>query len=174
MKKHLILIILFFSVVVYSQTTPGDYTIENVKINTKDSDFGTAFFGKGKVVFAAPKDGLTINKKIWADNQQAFLDLYIGEINEKGEIVNKQKMPGEINTKYHEGVVSFTKDMKTVYFSANNYIKKKKQRTDSTEPIQRAQIIFKFLNQPSMKTVIGVIRNYYLLTAQYFLQAILL
>lgn len=132
MKKYLFLILLFFYATSHSQTTPGEYTIENVDVNTKNSDFGTAFFGKGKVVFAAPKAGLSITKKVWADNSQPFLDLFVGEINEKGEIVNKQKMPGDINSKYHEGVVSFTKDMKTVYYSANNYIKKRKQRTDST------------------------------------------
>jgi len=132
MKKHLFLILLFLSAISYSQTTPGEYTVENAKINTKNSDFGTAFFGKGKVVFAAPKAGPMITKKVWADNSQPFLDLFVGEINEEGEIINKQKMPGDINSKYHEGVVSFTKDMKTVYFSANNYIKKKRQRTDST------------------------------------------
>lgn len=133
MKKHLFLALLFISVFSYSQeTTPGEYTVENVEINTKNSDFGTAFYGKGKVVFAAPKAGPTITKTVWADNSQPFLDLFVGEINEKGEIVHKQKMPGDINSKYHEGVVSFTKDMKTVYFSANNYVKKRKQRTDST------------------------------------------
>ncbi len=133
MKKHLFLILLFFFTLGYSQeTTPGEYTVQNVEINTKNSDFGTAFYGKGKVVFAAPKAGPMITKKVWADNSQPFLDLFVGEINEKGEIVHKQKMPGDINSKYHEGVVSFTKDMKTVYFSANNYVKKRKQRTDST------------------------------------------
>ena len=132
MKKYISLIIFFISIVIYSQNTPGEYTVENVKINTKFSDFGTAFFGKSKVVFAAPKKGVsTITKTAWDNNNQPYLDLYIGEINDKGEIINKHKMPGDINSKYHEGVVSFTKDMKTVYFSANNYMKKK-YRTSST------------------------------------------
>jgi outer membrane protein OmpA-like peptidoglycan-associated protein len=133
MKKHLFIILLFITALGYTQeTTPGEYTVQNVDVNTKNSDFGTAFYGKGKVVFAAPKEGLTLTKTVWENNSQPFLDLFVGEINEKGEIVHKQKMPGDINSKYHEGVVSFTKDMKTVYFSANNYVKKRKQRTDST------------------------------------------
>ena len=125
MKKHITIILFFISVCLYSQNTPGIYIVDNVKINTKNSDFGTAFFGKNKVVFAAPTEDTKITKTIWTKNKQPFLDLYIGEINEKGEIVNKQKMPGDINTKYNEGVVAFTKDLKTVYFSANNYVKKK-------------------------------------------------
>ncbi len=125
MKKHITIILFFISVCLYSQNTPGIYIVDNVKVNTENSDFGTAFFGKNKVVFAAPTEDTKITKSIWTKNKRPFLDLYIGEINEKGEIVNKQKMPGDINTKYNEGVVAFTKDLKTVYFSANNYVKKK-------------------------------------------------
>ena len=133
MKNQITLFLLFISIVLYAQNTPGEYTVENVKTNTKSSDFGTAFFGKGKVVFAAPKKGIsTMDNSVWDNNNnQPYLDLYVGEINENGEIINKQKMPGDINSKYNEGIVSFTKDKKTVYFSANNYIKKK-YRTDSS------------------------------------------
>ena len=116
----------------YSQTTPGEYTVKNVITNTKDSDFGTSFFGKDKVVFAAPKDNTVLTKKTWSGNNQAFLDLYIGTINEKGEIIGKKRVLGDVNGKFHEGVVSFTKDLKTVYFSANNYTDKNKAKKDST------------------------------------------
>ena len=109
-----------------AQDSPGVYTVKNAKINTQNSDFGTAFFGDDKVVFAAPKQGLTFNREEY--HNQPFLDLYIGEVTEDGQIVKKQKLPGDINSKYHEGMVSFTKDMKTVYFSANNYVKKKKNK----------------------------------------------
>ncbi len=131
MKKHITLVLLFVSVIFYSQNTPGIYTVENIKINTRHSDFGTAFFGKDKVIFAAPKKGFKKAKTVWEFNDQSFLDLFIGEINEEGEIVKKRKMPGEINSKYNEGVVAFTKDLKTIYFSANNHVKKK-HITDST------------------------------------------
>ena len=131
MKKHITLVLLFVSAIFYSQNTPGIYVIENVKINTKHSDFGTAFFGKNKIIFTAPKKGFKKAKTVWEFNDKPFLDLYTGEINEKGEIVRKRKMPGEINSKYNEGVVTFTKDLKTIYFSSNNHVKKK-YITDST------------------------------------------
>jgi outer membrane protein OmpA-like peptidoglycan-associated protein len=141
MRKIITLILVFVYFTVYAQTSPGVYRIKNVKINTKYSDFGTAFYGENKVVFASPKQGIKIARKLWDANHQPYLDLFIGEVNDKGEIINKQKMPGDINTKYHEGVVSFSKDMKTVYFSANRYIKikkkdKKKNKTKSTANIQ--------------------------------------
>jgi outer membrane protein OmpA-like peptidoglycan-associated protein len=128
MKKLLILILIFISGLIYSQTSPGVYTVKNVKINTSYSDFGTAFYGKNKVVFASPKQGLTFTREERDNHQQPFLDLFIGEVAEDGRIIKKQKMPGDINTKYNEGMVSFTKDMKTVYFTGNRYVNKRKRK----------------------------------------------
>ena len=136
MKNYVTLIMAMTVALVFGQNSPGLYTVKNAKINTQSSDFGTAFFGKDKVVFAAPKQGFTFNREEY--NSQPFLDLYIGEVTEDGQIIKKQKLPGDINSKYHEGMVSFTKDMKTVYFSANNYVKKKKkkEKVKSTSYIQ--------------------------------------
>ena len=130
--KYITLLLLLISLEMYSQTTPGEYTIKNVITNTKYSDFGTSFFGKDKVVFASPKDNTVLTKKTWSGNNQPFLDLYIGTINEKGEIIGKQRVIGDVNNKFHEGIVSFTKDLKTVYFSANNYTENNKAKRDST------------------------------------------
>ena len=132
MKKYLTLILFFLSFVMYSQTTPGKYTVKGVKINSKNSEFGTTFYSKGKVVFAAPKDNAVFTRTVWNENKQAFLDLYVGTITEDGEIEGKQRVLGDVNNKFHEGIVSFTKDLKTVYFDANNYTSKKKAKKDST------------------------------------------
>ena len=126
MKKILISLLLFISIGIFAQDSPGVYTIKNAKINTSYSDFGTAFLGDNKVVFASPKEGITFNREEY--NSQPFLDLYIGEVTDDGQLIKKQKLPGDINTKFHEGMVSFSKDMKTVYFSANGKIKKVKRK----------------------------------------------
>jgi outer membrane protein OmpA-like peptidoglycan-associated protein len=140
MKKLIRLILAFISVGIFAQDSPGVYTIKNAKINTSYSDFGTAFLGNNKVVFASPKEGITFNREEY--NSQPFLDLYMGEVTDDGQLIKKQKLPGDINTKFHEGMVSFSKDMKTVYFSANGKIKKVKRKkkkeikTKSTITIQ--------------------------------------
>ena len=131
MKKFIPLFLVLICIQINSQTTPGKYTVKNVKVNTKYSDFGTAFFGTDKIVFASPREGALITRTVWDYNKQPFLDLFIADVSENQEIINKKKMSGDIDTKYHEGVVSFTKDMKTVYYSANNYVKRK-FRKDST------------------------------------------
>ncbi|UCE94202.1 MAG: OmpA family protein, partial [Flavobacteriaceae bacterium] len=114
-----------------AQTTPGVYTVKNLDINTKESDFGTAFLGKDKVIFAAPTTNTMIVKKTWKENGQQFLDLYTGLITDNRQVIQKKRMPGDVNTKYHEAGVAVTKDLKTIYYTANNFYEKK-YLTDSS------------------------------------------
>lgn len=115
---------LFVFSVLSAQTTPGEYTIKNLDINTKESDFGAAFYGKDRIVFAAPSDEVKIIRKTWKENGQAFLDLYTGIITEDRQVIDKKPLPGDVNSKFHEGGVVFSKDQNTVYFTANNYFQK--------------------------------------------------
>ena len=132
MKKTITLICLMFSLVfVSAQTHPGEYTIKNLDINTKESDFGTAFLGKDRIIFAAPTDNTMIVKKTWKDNGQQFLDLYTGLITSDREVIEKKRMPGDVNTKYHEAGVAVSKDLKTIYYTANNFYQKQ-YLTDSS------------------------------------------
>jgi len=121
MKLYIIILLLCSTSFISAQTTPGEYAIKNIKINTEYADFGTAFFGTDAVVFSAPKNKRSMIKNIWKPNSQAYLDLYMGTIGNEGEIVSKQKVKGTINSRFHEAVVVFTKDLKTVYFTSNNY-----------------------------------------------------
>ena len=126
MMKKLTLLCLMFSVFyITAQTTPGLYTIKNLDINTKESDFGTAFLGKDRVIFAAPTSNTMIVKKTWKENGQQFLDLYTGLITDDRQLIEKKRMPGDVNTKYHEAGVAVSKDLKTVYYTANNFYEKK-------------------------------------------------
>ena len=132
MNKFIAVFLLFVNVVfVAAQTTPGEYTIKNLDINTKYSDFGATFYGKDKIVFAAPTDNVKIVKTLWKENGQPFLDLYVGLITDDRQVIDKRPLSGDVNTKFHEGGVAFTKDLKTVYYTANNYYHKK-FLTDST------------------------------------------
>lgn len=131
MKQFITVFFVMFSFVIFAQSSPGEYEVKLLKVNTKYSDFGTTFFGKDKVVFASPKNSALVTRTTWEQNKQPFLDLYIGTINEENEIVGKKRIIGDINTKFHESNVCFTKDLKTVYFSANN-TENNKAKKDST------------------------------------------
>lgn len=132
MKKIFTFLWVFLSVFYMAgQTTPGVYTIKNLDINTKESDFGTAFLGKDRVIFAAPTTNTMIVKKTWKENGQQFLDLYTGLITNDRQLIEKKRMPGDVNTKYHEAGVAVSKDLKTIYYTANNFYEKK-YLTDSS------------------------------------------
>ncbi|MFD1314346.1 OmpA family protein [Namhaeicola litoreus] len=125
MKRNITLIFLLLSYLfVSSQTTPGVYTIKNLDINTKYSDFGAAFYGNDRVVFASPTDEVKVVRKLWKENGQPFLDLYTGLITDDRQVIDKKQLPGEVNTKFHEGGVVFSKNLNKVYFTANNYFEK--------------------------------------------------
>jgi len=130
MKKYIIIVLLFSTSFITAQATPGEYIIKNIKVNTKYADFGTVFFGADKVVFSSPGSESFI-RSIWKQNRQPYLDLYIGSVTESGEIIGKQKVKGNVNTRFHEAGLAFTEDLKTVYFTANN-IYKNRVKNDST------------------------------------------
>jgi outer membrane protein OmpA-like peptidoglycan-associated protein len=120
-KKYIITALLFSVSLMIAQTTPGTYAVKNININTKHADFGTAYFGADSVIFSSPRSKRSIVRNIWKPNEQPYLDLYVGVIDGGSEIVGKQKIKGIVNTRFHEAIVVFTKDLKTVYFTGNNY-----------------------------------------------------
>ena len=105
----------------------GRFDINSMPINAPGSDFGPSFYKNNQIVFAsAREEGAT--KLIHEWNEAPFLDLYTTEriSKESMEVRGLQKMKGKVNTKFHESSTVFTKDGKTMYFTRNNYIGKKK------------------------------------------------
>jgi len=100
----------------------AEYSVKNLKANTKYSDFGTTYMGKNKIVFSSTRKGRGISNKKWKDNDQPFLDLYIGDVTESGEIKNVKPFSSDVNSKYHDAFVAFSPDLKEVYFTSNNYL----------------------------------------------------
>jgi len=97
-----------------------EYSIKNLDINTKYSDFGTTFYGEDHIIFSSPKTDKSLKKIVWKQNKQPYLDLFIGSIDGQSELVFKQKLLGEINSKYHQSNVEFTSDLSTIYFTGND------------------------------------------------------
>ncbi len=132
MRKLFFLSLLLFSLTAFSQLKAAKYSIHNVKVNTKYSDFGAAFFGPNKIIFASSQlDGKKLRNKFKKkQTPNTRYDLYKGFLNFNGEINYTQKILNNFTTKYNESNVSFTPDLKHVYFTQNN-IKKGKYIKDS-------------------------------------------
>ena len=99
---------------------------EMPNINTEYADFDAKPLG-GKLFFVSARD--TKGKKYDWD-QQPFLDIYQSDYVD-GVVSNIEKVPGEVNTKYHDGTFCFTPDGKTMYFTRDNYYERS-YKTDST------------------------------------------
>lgn len=127
MRKITFILLIFYTGIILAQE--ANYTIENINTNTKYSDFGVTYYGEDEAVFASSRTLKAGKAEIWYGNKEPFLELFIGKLIDNGEIQDIRHFSKKINSKYHESNVSFTKDLKTVYFSRNNYIKGKSTKS---------------------------------------------
>ena len=143
MKKYIFVILVLCVQAVFPQLTAAKYSILNIKTNTRHSDMGAAFFGPNRVIFASSKiDAKSLRNKL-GDQKDDFprYDLYKGFVNLSGEINYVKKLENDFFTKYNESNVSFTPDLKYVYFTQNNtkLVKKSKDKWFNLK-IYRAQV----------------------------------
>jgi len=135
MNRFFFLVFLFLTFQLFGQLSVAEYTIKSIKENTKYSDYGTSYFGKNKVVFSSNKiEASSLQNRFRRnrnENQLPRYDLFIGKVNDKGEINSSKRLMNEFTTKYNESNVSFTPDLKFVYFTQNN-IKKGKYIKDES------------------------------------------
>ena len=98
------------------------YFLDRVRFNSKYSDFG-AFEHNGKVYFTSARDEGVAVKRLYGWNEQPFLDVYVTDVDSKKNVDHTGKVKGDVNSIYHDGPVTITKDGKTMYFSRNNFDK---------------------------------------------------
>lgn len=114
-----------------SKKESSDYkniTLKPLSSNSKNSDFSPIYLSKDKLVFASARDSSVFTTRKYRWNNQPYLDLYIGDIDqESDDLDNVKKLPGKINSKYHEAGGAFTPDGKTIFFTRNNFSKRLKR-----------------------------------------------
>ncbi len=115
----------------------GRYEVINLAINSPFSDFGPSFY-QDKIVFSSARDTLVFSRNLHQWNDKSFLDLYSADIEEEtGELSNLDKLNKKVNTKYHESTSVFTSDGNTMYFTRNNYTKRKyREAEDGTNKLK--------------------------------------
>ncbi len=85
--------------------------------NTKYSEFG-AIMHEGQVYYASARSE---GSKKYGWNKEPYLDIYMSDYDAPtNTLTNESILGSEINTKYNEGTVSFSKDGKTMYFSGES------------------------------------------------------
>lgn len=116
------------------------YFLDRVRFNSKYSDFG-AFEHDGKVYFASSRDEGVSIKRLYGWNEQPFLDVYVTDVGSRKKVDHTFKLKGDVNSIYHDGPVTITKDGKHMYFSSNNFtdkIEKKDRKGMTNMKIYRA------------------------------------
>jgi outer membrane protein OmpA-like peptidoglycan-associated protein len=104
------------------------FTMENLDFNTEYSDFGGAVSG-GKLYIASAQNK---GRRTYGWNEQPFLDIYELSKDPDGKY-QSVLLESNINTRYHEGAVSFSPDGNTIYFSRESFFEKAYERDSITK-----------------------------------------
>ena len=107
------------------------YQLYETKINSGKSDFGPNFYSDNEIIFSSSEDATGDKNYDWSN--EPFLDLFVAEIDSLGVLINRERLGGEVNTKYHESSATISEDGKTMYFTRNNYFNGKLKRSRDNE-----------------------------------------
>lgn len=111
----------------------GIYEVKRTEFNSNLDDFGATFYKDG-IIFASERDKGSAVKRNHSWTGEPFLDLYFVPIKNCGVDVKTgrpEKFTSDVNSKYHDAIVTFTKDQSTIFFSRNNYSKGKTGADDA-------------------------------------------
>jgi len=100
------------------------FNVQNADFNSEQSDFG-GIMNDGKLYITS---GRNDSRKTYGWNDQPFLDIYSITKNTDDTFQEAELVNDKINTKYHEGLVSFSPDGKTMYFSRESFYEKDFQK----------------------------------------------
>jgi len=120
------------------ETNSWRYEIENVEnLNSKYSDYGTNVF-QGNIIFASSRKHKKNGKAITSWNNQHFTSIYAYSEGEQPTLFLEN-----VNSRINESTPAFTKDGKTVYFTRNNFLKKRgySKNKSTLLKIYRAQLV---------------------------------
>ncbi len=127
------------------KTSSADYyrTEQVGDVNTTLDEFGASFFRQG-IVFTSERDRGAAIRRIHTWTGDPFLELYYAEIEpivggESYSFKVPVKYSSKINTKFHDGPVSFNKKQNRIYFTRNDVSKKGKRGKDN-EGVTRLKI----------------------------------
>jgi len=101
--------------------------VENVgSINSEKLEFSPTFYRNG-IVFASTRPAsLGTAKDAWIDDN--FMTLFYASRNADGSLGEPVEFSNKINTKYHEGPVTFNRGGDAIYFTRNDFNKGKRHK----------------------------------------------
>lgn len=116
------------------QKKTKNYDLKKLDINTEQSDFG-ALLNNNILYFATARN---MTRKNYGWLAEPFLDIYQSTYNADGTITGADALT-ELNTKFHDGPVTLSKDGKTMYFASESF-KDNKFEKDKTKKFKFGQV----------------------------------
>jgi outer membrane protein OmpA-like peptidoglycan-associated protein/tetratricopeptide (TPR) repeat protein len=98
------------------------YTIRNSDINSAASDFAPAFFIKNQVLFSSSRANGSKSMRTYKRTEQSYLDIYLADVAADSSLKSARPISDKINTRYHEGTMTYHAVQGKVYFTRNNYL----------------------------------------------------
>ena len=105
------------------------FTVKALSVNTPYSDFGAAWLGPDRVVFASARNVSVGVERKAAMNDQPFLDLFTASVKADGGLADVRLLQGAVNTKLHEGPASTNATGNELWFTRNSFYKGRSQRS---------------------------------------------
>ncbi len=102
-------------------------------INSEKLDFSPAFYQNGLVFVSSRKKVGFVDTK----SGETYYELYYAELDPNGEPVKPEPFSLEINSRLHEGPVTFDKDGMHMYFTRNN------QKNGVSQPNEQGKVVLK-------------------------------
>ena len=96
-------------------------SIKNLDGNTRFTDMSANYF-KDQLIYSSAKDSFSMVKNTYDWNNQPFLDLYVTNPGFGPNEKDSKSVFSSVNTRFHEGSVTFSSDLNTMYFTRNNFL----------------------------------------------------
>lgn len=93
------------------------FDVTEISINSPKSDFGAVLYGDALYFVSSRNE----SNKLYGWNNEPFLDIYKSTYNASKGSYSSPTSVDELNTKFHEGPVSITKDGNVIYFSSESF-----------------------------------------------------
>ncbi len=105
------------------------FNVQNLGFNTQYADFGGTLKNDKLYITSARNT----SRKTYGWNEEPFLDIYELSKNEDGSYQAATLVEDDVNTRYHEGVVSFSPDGNTMYFSRESFFEREYEKDSITK-----------------------------------------
>jgi outer membrane protein OmpA-like peptidoglycan-associated protein/tetratricopeptide (TPR) repeat protein len=114
------------------------YDITTLEFNSENSDFGGTV-NNGNLYFSSARNNA---RKNYGWNDEPYLDIYRVAVGGDASGIEAELVDG-VNTRYHEGLVAFSPDGNTMYFSRESFFEGDFEKNKETKTKKSTLYLFK-------------------------------